>query len=58
MNFKSWIRKEYLSESMRDGIEKFVKLGSLLKDEKDAERRTAIIKELSEMRYGEKTTKS
>jgi hypothetical protein len=55
-NFRSWIRKEYLSESMRNEIEKFVKLGFLLKDEKDVERRTAIIDELSRMRYGEKTT--
>ena len=57
-NFKSWIRKEYLSESMRNEIEKFVKLGSLLKDEQDVKRRTAIVKELSEMRYKEKTTPS
>ena len=52
-NFKKWIRNEYLSESIRNGIEKFVKLGSLLKDEQDVTRRTAIVTELSEMRYGE-----
>ena len=55
-NFKSWIRKEYLSEPMQNRVKKFAELGSLLKDEKDVERRTAIIKELSEMRYGEETS--
>jgi hypothetical protein len=41
---------------MRNGIEKFVKLGSLLKVERDVKRRTAIIDEPWEMRYGEITT--